>query len=92
MLCFLTGDVSNSYRFYEVPGMGHCTGGGGAFNFGQASQSVTATGGTDQSSTFDAKHDALLALRAWRENGTRPDEIIAARYVDNDIRNGVSWA
>jgi feruloyl esterase len=59
--------VGKDYLFYEIPGMAHCGGGPGTGNFGQADQVVTAAGGAYQSSQFDAKHDALLALRDWRE-------------------------
>jgi feruloyl esterase len=71
--------------------MGHCSGGAGAYNFGQAGQAVKSAGGDSQSSKFDKEHDALLALIAWREKGDRPDAIIGAKYVQDDINNGVSW-
>lgn len=83
------GDVSDSYRFYEVAGMGHCSGGAGAYNFGQAGQAVKSAGGDSQSSQFDAEHDAVLALRKWREEGVKPGKLIGAKYVDDDINNGV---
>lgn len=82
--------VDKSYRFYEVPGMGHCRGGPGAPNFGQASQAPLNTGGSGQSSVFDKQHDALLALRAWREEGEKPGVLIGAGYIGMDKRNGVS--
>jgi len=86
------GDVSKSYLFYEVPGMGHCSGGPGAWNVGLAGQLVQATGvNTGQSSKFDAKHDALLALRAWREKGQKPGALIGAAYVQNNITQGVAF-
>jgi feruloyl esterase len=70
--------------------MGHCSGGAGAYNFGQAGQAVKSAGGDSQSSQFDAKHDAVLALRKWREEGVKPGELIGAKYVDDDLNKGVS--
>jgi len=84
------GNVTDSYQFYVVSGMGHCTGGpGAAFNFGAANQQQTVSKGTGQSLVFDARHDATLALMAWRQNGTRPETLIGAKYIGDDIRNGV---
>ena len=73
--------------------MGHCSGGPGAWNVGLAGQLVQASGvNTGQSSKFDAKHDALLALRAWREKGQKPGALVGAAYVQNNITQGVSPA
>lgn len=36
----------------------------------------------------DAKHDVLLALMDWVENGTAPDSIIATKYA-NDTKHDV---
>lgn len=85
------GNTTDNLQFYEIPGMGHCSGGSGAYNFGQASQQSTIVGGTGQSSVFDAQHDMLLALRAWRENGTRPETLIGAAYKNGNISNGVAF-
>ena len=81
--------VDESYLYYEIPGMSHCGGGPGTGNFGQADQVTTAAGGAYQSSSFDAAHDALLALREWRERGDKPGTIIASKFTGDDIRNGV---
>lgn len=71
--------------------MGHCSGGAGVDNFGQAGQEVKATGGGGQSIKFDAEHDALLALIKWREEGVRPNVLIGAKYVEDDIEQGVGF-
>ncbi|KAK4701386.1 feruloyl esterase, partial [Phenoliferia sp. Uapishka_3] len=84
-------DPSDSYRFFPVPGMGHCTDGTAAFNFGAASQYDVSLGGTSQSSHFDRKHDMVLAMIDWVEKGVAPDEIIGSKYVDNDISSGVEF-
>jgi feruloyl esterase len=64
------------FRFYQVPGMGHCssiTGGAGVGDFGQSySQFVPK----------DPAHDILLKLVDWVENKNAPDSIIATKYTD----------
>ncbi|KAJ7199621.1 tannase and feruloyl esterase [Mycena pura] len=55
------------YRLFLVPGMDHCTGGAGAFKFGQA----PGTHAVNSSS-----HDIILALVDWVENNVAPDTII----------------
>jgi feruloyl esterase len=60
------------YRLFMVPGMGHCGGGPGPNQFGQA-------GGDG-----DADHDVVAALQKWVEKGVAPKEIIATKFVDND--------
>ena len=82
--------ANTSYRYYEIPGMAHCGGGLGTGNFGQADQVVSAAGGAYQSKQFDAEHDALLALRNWRERQQAPGKIIASKFNGDDIKKGVS--
>jgi feruloyl esterase len=64
------------FRFYQVPGMGHCssiTGGPGVGDFGQSySQFVPP----------DQAHDILLKLVDWVENKNAPDSIVATKYAD----------
>lgn len=87
------GNVEDSFHFYPLPGLGHCSGGAGASGMGLASQGQIAVGGGSTQSPpgkFDAKHDALLALMEWREKGSKPGTLIATKYIGNDVRNGVS--
>ncbi|GAA5986678.1 hypothetical protein JCM11641_001360 [Rhodosporidiobolus odoratus] len=84
-------DLSDSYRFFTVPGMGHCQQGPGAWNFGGPQQRQLSLTGRGQSSTFDAKHDMVLALIDWVENGNAPDVLIGAKYVGDDKRNGTAF-
>ncbi|KAH7311791.1 tannase and feruloyl esterase-domain-containing protein [Rhizoctonia solani] len=67
-----------NYRLFLIPGMGHCQG-DGADGFGGSIQSDDSQGGNGQSMTFDADHDAVLALMRWVENGTAPGSIIGAK-------------
>jgi feruloyl esterase len=68
--------VQNFFRYYMVPGMGHCssiTGGPGVGDFGQPYSPYVAK---------DQAHDMLLKLVDWVENKNVPDSIIATRYAD----------
>lgn len=73
------GDLAatqNFFRYFLVPGMGHCssiTGGPGLGDFGQSySQYVPK----------DADHDILLKMVDWVEKKNAPDSVIATRYAD----------
>jgi feruloyl esterase len=63
------------FRFYMVPGMGHCTGqlgGAGPGHFGQAFSAFMPQ---------NASQDILMQLVDWVEKRKAPEEIIAASYV-----------
>lgn len=75
--------VQEWFRFFLVPGMGHCAGTsvdapwyiGGGNQMGSLAAGVSSTQGLT-----DAKHDALLALMNWVENGEAVDSIIATTW------------
>ena len=73
------GDLTatqNFFRFYQVPGMGHCasiTGGPGVGDFGQSYSPYVPK---------DQAHDILLKLVDWVENKNAPDSIVATKYAD----------
>ena len=54
--------LDDHYRMFEIPGMGHCRGGNAAWNFGGPGQRVD---GTSTGSSFDSKHDMILAMIDW---------------------------
>lgn len=66
------------YRLFLAPGVGHCGGGPGPNQFGQA-------GGTG-----DAEHDMVAALERWVERGVAPTHIVATKYVADDKTKGVA--
>lgn len=92
-----TIDVDSFYRFYLVPGIQyvlpsliyysklttnrHCAGSPAAWNaptsFGPGYRNSGPSGVLG-----DAKHNVLLAMMAWVENGTAPSEIIATKFKD----------
>jgi feruloyl esterase len=73
------GDLSATqdfFRYYLVPGMGHCssiTGGPGVGDFGQPYSPHVPK---------DPQRDMLLKLVDWVENKNAPDSIVATRYAD----------
>ncbi|KAJ9660978.1 hypothetical protein H2201_006706 [Coniosporium apollinis] len=71
------------YRFFLVPGMLHC--GGTAVNApwyfaGSGHAAAVGTGAYSTPGFEDARHDALLALMQWTENGVPVDELIATKF------------
>ncbi|TVY75617.1 putative feruloyl esterase B-1, partial [Lachnellula suecica] len=73
-------NVPDFYKFYLVPGMQHCqgsvndapwyiAGGNQPFALGAATTGVPGFN--------DARHDAMLALMQWVEQGVAPEEIVA---------------
>jgi feruloyl esterase len=64
------------FRYYLVPGMGHCssiTAGPGVGDFGQPYSPYVPK---------DSERDMLLKLVDWVENKTAPDSLIATRFAD----------
>jgi len=68
--------VSAFHRLFMVPGMGHCTGGDGAWAFGQNGQAPQGLG---------PERDTMVALEAWVERGVAPERFIGARL---DAKSG----
>lgn len=71
--------------------MAHCATGPGASNMGGATQKDARSKNNLQSHFFDAKHDMILALIEWTENGTPPEEIVSTKYVNDLSSNKVQF-
>lgn len=68
------------FRFFLVPGMGHCSGGPGLSDFGQQlSLNVQQ----------DREHDLMTAMIEWVEKKTPPDKIIATTFNCCDSINKI---
>jgi len=71
-------DSTNSFmRLYMVPGMGHCIGGPGATFFGQLGTAMPK--GSSNPGIY-------TALEQWVEKGIAPNEIIAAKSLDENAK------
>ena len=67
--------TQSHFRFYLVPGMGHCSGldgGNGGTEFGQPYSAYVPS---------DAKGDILIQMTDWVEKQKAPEEIIGTRYT-----------
>ncbi|KAK0099373.1 hypothetical protein ONS96_008404 [Cadophora gregata f. sp. sojae] len=90
--------ISHFYKLYLIPGMLHCSrstgdapwyinGGGQAFALGDT---VTGVPGFETSNGCDAaRYDVLKAVKRWVEEGVEPREMVATKFVDDDVRKGV---
>jgi len=68
------------YRLFMVPGMGHCSGGPGAWKFGQGVVLGTGTNGINQTD-----HSVMLSMVDWVENEKPPNVLIGT------TDQGVEW-
>ncbi|MEN8503549.1 MULTISPECIES: tannase/feruloyl esterase family alpha/beta hydrolase [Paraburkholderia] len=76
------GDSRSFVRLFEVPGMGHCSGGIGVNKFGSSIS-------TDAPFPGDSSRDLLAALDKWADSGAAPDRIVATKFADDDQTKGV---
>jgi feruloyl esterase len=74
------GSITDFYRLFLAPGVGHCGGGPGPNYFGQTSDAHTP---------FDPSHHVLAAVVAWVEKGQAPDSIIATKHKNNDPASAI---
>jgi hypothetical protein len=70
------------FRLFMVPGMTHCQGGLAPHAFGQAPIAPALRP--------DARHDIRRALEDWVERGVAPERIVAAKYFNDDPKQGVA--
>ena len=80
MIAAVDAQTAESFvRLYMVPGMQHCFPGPGPNSFGQTGH-ITAKG------TVYGIYDAL---EQWVEKSAAPGDIIATKYLDDDVTKGV---
>ena len=90
-----TPNLDDFYRLFLIPGMEHCSGGPGAWAFGQ--------GGLESAVINDPAHNILLAIVDWVENDVSPDTMIGSvpgnatavrehcRYPQRSVLNGTTF-
>lgn len=76
-------NAQDFYRLFMVPGMLHCSGGPGANAFGQQFSLPLQKN--------DADHNITKAMEAWVEDGVVPEKIIATKYSENKMEEGVEF-
>lgn len=73
--------TTDFFRYFHIPGLGHCTGGRGIQEIGNLLGI--------KSIPLDAEHDVLEALIAWAENGEAPEELLPVGFQDEDMKGVV---
>lgn len=85
-------ELDNWYRLFLVPGMQHCLKSvrDAPWYFAGSTQALVLSPELHSTPGYtDSKHDILLALMDWVENGVAPAEIIATKFADDTAENGV---
>lgn len=81
-------DVNAFFRFFFVPGMGHCSGTAvdAPWYFAGPGQAASLGKTIYGVPGFDNKeHDALLAIMAWVEKGEAPENMIGTKYLNDTL-------
>ena len=68
--------LDDFYRYFRISGLGHCGGGPGAANFGQASYAVVGS---------EEEKNIVLQLVAWVEEGKAPESILGSKLVNGQV-------
>lgn len=83
-------DIDSWYRLFLIPGMQHCTGTvtGAPWYIAAANQELP---GSPYSvpGFMDAEHDVTLAMMDWVERDIAPDGIIATKWNNDNVADGV---
>lgn len=76
-------ELDGFLRFFRIPGMGHCNGGVGAWQFGQNAAAAKGV-------TLDRHNNILSALLGWVEEGHPPETIRGLRFHDDNYTQGIA--
>ncbi|GAB7356750.1 hypothetical protein MBLNU459_g7652t1 [Dothideomycetes sp. NU459] len=71
--------MDDFYRYFRISGMGHCSGGPGAWAFGQTT------------AARNASENILWDLVNWVENGTAPDRLVGTKWYNDTSANGIEF-
>ncbi|KAI1505734.1 putative ferulic acid Esterase/Feruloyl esterase [Biscogniauxia marginata] len=83
-------NLDDFYRFFLVPGMGHCSGSTVDAPWYLSGGSQKLSGATHSVPGYeDADHDIVLALMRWVEKDTAPEKLIATKFVNETASLGV---
>lgn len=81
----LEGKVEEFYRLFMVPGMGHCSGGVGAWVLDGASQGGVVPEDTGKDFSM------LWSLVDWVEGNKAPERVVGTKYVNDTPALGVEF-
>jgi feruloyl esterase len=87
-------DVDSFFKFFLVPGLGHCHGTQPNMNApwyfaGPNQQSALGTNIYSVPGFEDKEHDVLMAMMAWVEKGEAPGHIVGTKYVNDTLHTDV---
>lgn len=72
-------DLDKFYRFFRISGMGHCSGGNGAWAFGQIEAAQNAS------------TNVLWEVVNWVEKGIAPDTLVGTKWVNDNPADGIEF-
>ncbi|THV02279.1 tannase and feruloyl esterase [Dendrothele bispora CBS 962.96] len=73
------------YRLFRISGMGHCSGGIGAWEVGQT------LAGSGNLVNLDPESNVLTAMVRWVEEGVAPDTVLGRKFVNDDVSQGLQF-
>lgn len=80
----LDDELDRFMRFFRIPGMGHCSGGVGAWQIGQSASGAKGLG-------YNADKNVLASLVEWVEHGMEPEALLGTKFVGDDVGKGVEF-
>jgi feruloyl esterase len=88
-------DVDEFFKFFLVPGMGHCSqslpAGPAPWYFAGPNQQPVLGPGIYSTPGFENKeHDVLMAMMAWVEKGEVPEYVIGTEYANETVHTEVT--
>ncbi|KAK8062972.1 ferulic acid Esterase/Feruloyl esterase [Apiospora hydei] len=81
-------DLTDFYRFFLIPGMGHCNSGPGPWYIAGGSQDLPNITHSVPGHE-DAEHDVVLAMMRWVEEDQAPEQLIGTKFVGDDGAKGI---
>ncbi|KAK6330016.1 Tannase and feruloyl esterase [Orbilia javanica] len=87
-----SGELDSFFRYFPIPGMGHCFGGPGNWFIGATSQNTRVPGVTN----ISAEGGVLMSMVKWVEDGVAPDRIVGRNMntqtgAQNAIKEHCKW-
>ncbi|OQE14958.1 hypothetical protein PENSTE_c031G00516 [Penicillium steckii] len=78
-----SAELDDFYRLFEIGGLGHCSGGSGAWYIGQPGYNPITT---------NPEQNALMALVRWVEAGIGPEKLLGTKFLDDhDFAAGIDF-
>lgn len=73
-------ELDSFYRFFRISGLGHCSGGDGAWHIGQETEGESG-----------AERNVLQRIIDWVEKGDAPVTVTGVRYVNDTKSEGIDY-